>query len=304
MIYTVTFNPAIDYVVYVSELKVGKTNRSQREDVFLGGKGINVSTVLTNLGVDNVALGFVAGATGELVERGLKDRGINTDFIHLPEGNTRINVKIRGEAETEVNGRGPHIPQEYIEQLMDKLSGITSSDVVVLSGSVPGTVSKHVYANIMERLAEKSVKVVVDAAGELMKNVLAYHPFLIKPNRAELEGLAGKVLDRTREIMRSARDLQEQGARNVLVSMAGDGDILVAEDGSIYEAEAPDGTVVNSVGAGDSMVAGFLAGYLQSGSYETAFQMGVCTGSASAFSEELATKEEVERLLKQYRKRF
>ena len=294
MIYTVTFNPAIDYVVYVSELKVGKTNRSQREDVFLGGKGINVSTVLTNLGVDNVALGFVAGATGELVERGLKDRGINTDFIHLPEGNTRINVKIRGEAETEVNGRGPHIPQEYIEQLMDKLSGITSSDVVVLSGSVPGTVSKHVYANIMERLAEKSVKVVVDAAGELMKNVLAYHPFLIKPNRAELEGLAGKVLDRTREIMRSARDLQEQGARNVLVSLGADGALLLDEHGKFHRIGVPEGTLKMSVGAGDSMVAGFLAGFNQTGDYATALRMGAACGSATAFSAALATRDEAE----------
>ena len=294
MIYTVTFNPAIDYVVYVNELKVGKTNRSQREDVLLGGKGINVSTMLNNLGIENRALGFVAGETGELVEQGLKERGMDTDFIHLPEGNTRINVKIRGKVETEVNGSGPHVPEECIQQLMEKLKQIDDNDVIVLSGSVPRTVSKDIYARIMEQLNTRPVKIVVDAAGELMQNVLSHSPFLIKPNRAELEGLAGKVLGRTREIMRSAKDLQAQGARNVLVSLGADGALLLDETGKFHRIGVPKGELKTSVGSGDSMVAGFLAGYQKTGDYATALRTGAACGSASAFSTTLATCEEVE----------
>ncbi|MBQ1214909.1 MAG: 1-phosphofructokinase [Firmicutes bacterium] len=296
MIYTVTFNPAIDYVVYVSELKVGKTNRSQHEDVFLGGKGINVSTMLNNLGVENKALGFVAGETGELVEQGLKERGMDTDFIRLPEGDTRINVKVRGKLETEVNGSGPHIPDVYIQQLMEKLEQVKDEDVIVLSGSVPRSVSKDVYANIMEQMKGRPVKIVVDAAGDLMKNVLPHRPFLIKPNRAELEGLAGKVLGRTREIMRSAKDLQAQGARNVLVSLGGDGALLLDETGKFHRIGVPKGELKTSVGSGDSMVAGFLAGYQKTGDYVTALRTGAACGSASAFSTALATREEVESL--------
>lgn len=296
MIYTVTFNPAIDYVVYVSELKVGKTNRSQHEDVFLGGKGINVSTMLNNLGVENKALGFVAGETGELVEQGLKERGMDTDFIRLPEGDTRINVKVRGKLETEVNGSGPHIPDVYIQQLMEKLDQVNDDDVIVLSGSVPRSVSKDVYANIMEQMKGRPVKIVVDAAGDLMKNVLPHRPFLIKPNRAELEGLAGKVLGKTREIMRSAKDLQAQGARNVLVSLGGDGALLLDESGKFHRIGVPKGELKTSVGSGDSMVAGFLAGYQKTGDYVTALRTGAACGSASAFSTALATREEVENL--------
>ena len=296
MIYTVTFNPAIDYVVYVSELKVGKTNRSQHEDVFLGGKGINVSTMLNNLGVENKALGFVAGETGELVEQGLKERGMDTDFIRLPEGDTRINVKVRGKLETEVNGSGPHIPDVYIQQLMEKLEQVKDEDVIVLSGSVPRSVSKDVYANIMEQMKGRPVKIVVDAAGDLMKNVLPHRPFLIKPNRAELEGLAGKVLGKTREIMRSAKDLQAQGARNVLVSLGGDGALLLDESGKFHRIGVPKGELKTSVGSGDSMVAGFLAGYQKTGDYVTALRTGAACGSASAFSTALATREEVESL--------
>lgn len=296
MIYTVTFNPAIDYVVYVSELKVGKTNRSQHEDVFLGGKGINVSTMLNNLGVENKALGFVAGETGELVEQGLKERGMDTDFIRLPEGDTRINVKVRGKLETEVNGSGPHIPDVYIQQLMEKLEQVKDEDVIVLSGSVPRSVSKDVYANIMEQMKGRPVKIVVDAAGDLMKNVLPHRPFLIKPNRAELEGLAGKVLGKTREIMRSAKDLQAQGARNVLVSLGGDGALLLDETGKFHRIGVPKGELKTSVGSGDSMVAGFLAGYQKTGDYVTALRTGAACGSASAFSTALATREEVESL--------
>lgn len=294
MIYTVTFNPAIDYVVYVSELKVGKTNRSQHEDVFLGGKGINVSTMLNNLGVENKALGFVAGETGELVEQGLKERGMKTDFIRLPEGDTRINVKVRGKLETEVNGSGPHIPDAYIQQLMEKLELVKDDDILVLSGSVPRSVSKDVYANIMEQMKARPVKIVVDAAGELMEQVLPHKPFLIKPNRAELEGLAGKVLGRTREIMRSAKDLQARGARNVLVSLGADGALLLDENGKFHRIGVPKGELKTSVGSGDSMVAGFIAGYQKTGDYATALRTGAACGSASAFSTTLATREEVE----------
>jgi 1-phosphofructokinase len=250
--------------------------------------------MLNNLGVENKALGFVAGETGELVEQGLKERGMNTDFIRLPEGDTRINVKVRGKLETEVNGSGPHIPDAYIQQLMEKLDQVNDDDVIVLSGSVPRSVSKDVYANIMEQMKGRPVKIVVDAAGELMKNVLPHRPFLIKPNRAELEGLAGKVLGRTREIMRSAKDLQAQGARNVLVSLGGDGALLLDETGKFHRIGVPKGELKSSVGSGDSMVAGFLAGYQKTGDYVTALRTGAACGSASAFSTALATREEVE----------
>ena len=296
MIYTVTFNPAIDYVIYLSELKVGKTNRSQREDVFLGGKGINVSTVLTNLGVENTALGFVAGDTGELVEQGLKERGMNTDFIRLADGNTRINVKVRGKYETEVNGSGPDIPEDALQELMGKLDAVQEGDFVVLSGSVPRSVREDIYAEIMVRLEDRGINIVVDAAGSLMKNVLKYKPFLIKPNRAELEGLAGKVLGKTREIMRSAKDLQKQGARNVLVSLGADGALLLDETGKFHRIGVPEGTLQTSVGSGDSMVAGFLAAYQKTGDYEDALITGAACGSATAFSITLATREEVENL--------
>lgn len=298
MIYTVTFNPAIDYVVYVNEMKVGKTNRSQREDVFLGGKGINVSTVLTNLGVETTALGFVAGATGDLVERGLKEQGVVTDFIHLPQGNTRINVKIRGMVESEVNGRGPDVSQEHVEELMEKLERVEDDDIIVLAGSVSPSVPEDIYGRIMERLEGRPVKIVVDAAGNLMQNVLKYRPFLIKPNRAELEGLFGKEIERTKEILRCARELQKKGARNVLVSLGGDGAVLLDESGRFHRIGVPEGTLKNSVGSGDSMVAGFLAGYQKSGDYEIALRMGAACGSATAFSPALATRSEAERLFR------
>ena len=298
MIYTVTFNPAIDYVVYVNEMQVGKTNRSQREDVFLGGKGINVSTVLTNLGVDTKALGFVAGATGDLVERGLKEQGVVTDFIHLPQGNTRINVKIRGMVESEVNGRGPDVSREHVEALMEKLERVEDDDIIVLAGSVSPSVPGDIYGRIMERLKDRPVRIVVDAAGDLMENVLKYRPFLIKPNRAELEGLFGKEIERTKEILRCARELQNRGARNVLVSLGGDGAVLLDESGRFHRIGVPEGTLKNSVGSGDSMVAGFLAGYQKSGDYEIALRMGAACGSATAFSPALATRSEAERLFR------
>ena len=299
MIYTVTFNPAIDYVVWLDRLEPGSINRARQELIQFGGKGINVSVVLGNLGVDNRALGFLAGFTGQAVEQGLAQMGVQTDFIHLEAGVTRINVKIKGREETELNGRGPDISQAALGQLYAKLDGLAGPDILVLAGSIPASLPSDVYEQIMARLDGKGVRVVVDAEGELLSNVLRYRPFLIKPNNLELGGIFGRELHTQEEIRACAAALQERGARNVLVSMAGDGAILLDEQGGFHQIAAPQGTVRNSVGAGDSMVAGFLAGYLQSGSFEQALRMGAATGSATAFSDGLATRETVEGLLRQ-----
>lgn len=299
MIYTVTFNPAIDYVVWLDRLEPGSINRARQELIQFGGKGINVSVVLGNLGVDNRALGFLAGFTGQAVEQGLAQMGVQTDFIHLEAGVTRINVKIKGGEETELNGRGPDISQAALGQLFEKLDGLAGPDVLVLAGSIPASLPSDVYEQIMARLDGKGVRVVVDAEGELLSKVLRYRPFLIKPNNLELGGIFGRELHTQEEIRACAAALQERGARNVLVSMAGDGAILLDEQGGFHQIAAPQGTVRNSVGAGDSMVAGFLAGYLQSGSFEQALRMGAATGSATAFSDGLATREMVEGLLRQ-----
>lgn len=299
MIYTVTFNPAIDYVVWLDRLEPGSINRARQELIQFGGKGINVSVVLGNLGVDNRALGFLAGFTGQAVEQGLAQMGVQTDFIHLEAGVTRINVKIKGGEETELNGRGPDIDPAALGQLFEKLDGLAGLDVLVLAGSIPASLPSDVYEQIMARLDGKGVRVVVDAEGELLSKVLRYRPFLIKPNNLELGGIFGRELHTQEEIRACAAALQERGARNVLVSMAGDGAILLDEQGGFHQIAAPQGTVRNSVGAGDSMVAGFLAGFLQSGSFEQALRMGAATGSATAFSDGLATRETVEGLLRQ-----
>ena len=299
MIYTVTFNPAIDYVVWLDRLEPGSINRARQELIQFGGKGINVSVVLGNLGVDNRALGFLAGFTGQAVEQGLAQMGVQTDFIHLEAGVTRINVKIKGGEETELNGRGPDIDPAALGQLFEKLDGLAGPDVLVLAGSIPASLPSDVYEQIMARLDGKGVRVVVDAEGELLSKVLRYRPFLIKPNNLELGGIFGRELHTQEEIRACAAALQERGARNVLVSMAGDGAILLDEQGGFHQIAAPQGTVRNSVGAGDSMVAGFLAGFLQSGSFEQALRMGAATGSATAFSDGLATWETVEGLLRQ-----
>ena len=299
MIYTVTFNPAIDYVVWLDRLEPGAINRAQQELIQFGGKGINVSVVLGNLGVANRALGFLAGFTGQAVERGLAEAGVRTDFIHLKEGVTRINVKIKGREETELNGRGPDIGEAALGQLFDKLDGLASPDILVLAGSIPTSLPSDVYEQIMARLDGKGVRVVVDAEGELLSSVLRYRPFLIKRNNLELGGIFGRELHTVQEIRACAAALQERGARNVLVSMAGEGAILLDEAGGFHQIAAPKGRVRNSVGAGDSMVAGFLAGYLQSGSYDQALRMGAATGSATAFSDGLATRETVDGLLRQ-----
>lgn len=299
MIYTVTFNPAIDYVVWLDRLEPGSINRARQELIQFGGKGINVSVVLGNLGVDNRALGFLAGFTGQAVEQGLAQMGVQTDFIHLEAGVTRINVKIKGREETELNGRGPDIDPAALGQLFEKLDGLAGPDVLVLAGSIPASLPSDVYEQIMARMDGKGVRVVVDAEGELLSKVLRYRPFLIKPNNLELGGIFGRELHTQEEIRACAAALQERGARNVLVSMAGDGAILLDEQGGFHQIAAPQGTVRNSVGAGDSMVAGFLTGYLQSGSFEQALRMGAATGSATAFSDGLATRETVEGLLRQ-----
>jgi 1-phosphofructokinase len=297
MIYTVTFNPSLDYIVTVPGFTCGVTNRTTEERLFPGGKGINVSMVLKNLGIDSTALGFYAGFTGQELKRLVEEKGIHSDFIPVQEGMTRINVKIRGEQESEINGQGPAIGTADIGKLYEKLDALADGDILVLAGSIPDVMPQTSYMDIMEYLKEKKLKIVVDATKELLVNVLQYHPFLIKPNKQELEEIFHVSIHEKAKISEYARKLQEKGARNVLVSLAGDGAVLVAENGEVFESPAPRGKVVNSVGAGDSMVAGFLAGFLTEQDYSKAFRMGICTGSASAFSEELATQAEVEKLL-------
>lgn len=299
MVYTVTFNPALDYVVRVDGFQVGEVNRTSREEIQLGGKGINVSTVLSHLGVENVALGFLAGFTGQALEEGLRREGIHTDFIWLEQGLTRINVKIKAGQESEINGQGPNIDAAALDQLFRKLDKLERDDVLIVSGSVPSTLPGDVYEQILARLQGRGIHFVVDATRDLLCNVLPYHPFLIKPNNHELGEIVGRELKTDEEITAAARVLQEKGARNVLVSMAGNGALLVDEHGDVHRIGCPKGKVVNSVGAGDSMVAGFVAGYLQSGSYEQALRLGTACGSATAFSLGLATKEKIEELFGQ-----
>lgn len=300
MIYTVTFNPSIDYIVSVDDLKLGLVNRTSEELMFPGGKGINVSMVLSNLGFENTALGFLAGFTGEAIESMLKSNGVNADFIQVAEGITRINVKIRAQQESEINGMGPAIKKENIDELYKKLDQLQDGDILVLAGSIPSVMPETMYSNIMEYLQNKDVKIVVDATKDLLLNVLKYKPFFVKPNNHELGEIYGVTLNTRDEVVPYAKKMQEAGARNVLISMAGEGAVLVSEDGQVYKSECPKGKVKNSVGAGDSMVAGFIAGYLESGEYKEALRKGLLTGSASAFSDNLATKQEVEELGKTF----
>ena len=298
MIYTVTFNPSLDYTIHVENFELGKVNRTVQEDIYAGGKGINVSMVLKNLGYETTAFGFLSGFTGQEIERLLKEKGISTEFIHIENGTSRINLKICSDVESEINGMGPVIRKEDLELLYEQLDTLKDDDVLVLAGSIPSGMPQSIYRDIMSRLQSKRIKIAVDATKDLLMNVLAYHPFVIKPNNHELGEIFGVTLKTREEVIPYGRKLQEKGARNVLISMAGEGAVLVAEDGQVFEKPAPKGTLVNGVGAGDSMVAGFTAGYMQKGSYEHAFKMGVSTGSASAFSENFATKEEVEAIYK------
>lgn len=300
MIYTVTFNPAIDYVVRMEKLEIGSVNRSREEALFYGGKGINVSTVLKNLGVDSVALGFVAGFTGKAIEEGVAALGVKADFITVSDGVSRINVKLKAGEETEINGKGPNISDAELEELYKKLDGLTDGDCLVLAGAIPPSLPADVYEKIMARLAGKKVDIVVDATKDLLLNVLKYHPFLIKPNNFELGEMFGVTLHSDEEIEEYAKRLQALGARNVAISMAGDGSMLLTETGETYRMGVPKGKVVNSVGAGDSMVAGFIASYFAEHDYKKALKYGAATGSATAFSEGLATKDQVEKLLGQF----
>ena len=299
MIYTVTFNPSLDYIVRMDSFTTGKINLVNYEQVLAGGKGINVSIVLKNLGQNNTALGFLAGFTGEEIKRQLHEFGVTNDFVQLNQGFSRINVKAKAENETEINGQGPNIDEAKRDELFTKLDQLQADDTLVLAGSIPKTLPDDIYQQIMTRLNGKGIRIIVDAEKKLLLNVLQYHPFLIKPNNHELGDMFGVTLTTDAEIIEYAKKLQAKGAQNVLISMAGDGAILLTTDGTTYKCPAPKGKLVNSVGAGDSMVAGFITGFNESaGDFKTAFHMGVATGSASAFSDNLATRPEVEALLK------
>lgn len=298
MVYTVTFNPAIDYVVHTDQMNLGEVNRLQGEEVYFGGKGINVSNVLKELGIESKALGFVAGFTGIAIEQSLKENGIETDFVHLDQGISRINVKIKSKEETELNGQGPDIPEEKVKELFQKLDCLKDGDILILAGSIPSTLPSDIYERILAHLEGKNIKAVVDSTKDLLKKVLKYQPFLIKPNNFELGEMFGVTLKTTEEITKYAKKLKEMGAVNVLVSMAGDGAVLLDENGNTHICGVCRGTVKNSVGAGDSMVAGFVAGSMN-GDYEYALKLGTASGGATAFSDGLAKKETIFRLLEQ-----
>lgn len=302
MIYTVTFNPSLDYIVSVDDFKLGLTNRTSSELMLPGGKGLNVSMVLGNLGIENTAFGFAAGFTGEEIIRRVEEMGVKAEFIRLRSGFSRINLKLKSIDGTEINGCGPQISDQALGRLLEKLDNLGVGDVLVLAGSIPNSVPDDIYRKIMEMLDGRGVMVVVDATKDLLLNVLKYRPFLIKPNNHELGDIFGKKLLSREEVVPYAEKLKNMGAANVLVSMAGEGAVLAADDGEIYMAPAPEGKLVNGVGAGDSMVAGFLAGWMKHKDYGHAFNMGLAAGSASAFSELLATKEEVEKVYRRMQK--
>ncbi len=298
MVYTVTFNPAIDYVMYADSLNAGVVNRSKHEEVYFGGKGINVSMVLKELGIESIAMGFVAGFTGEALEKAVADKGILTDFIHLDNGFTRINVKIKSDSETDLNGQGPLIDEAAFDKLLAKLNNIKDGDTIVLAGSIPDTLPSDTYEKILEKLADREVKSVVDATKDLLLKVLKYKPFLVKPNNYELGEMFNVTVTSDEEIVKYASKLRELGARNVLVSKAGDGALLLDENGNTHICGVCKGEVKNSVGAGDSMVAGFIAGSADE-DYEYALKLGTAAGGATAFSEGLAQKNDIYRLLRQ-----
>ena len=297
MIATVTFNPSLDYIVRTPDMRLGTINRTSFEQILPGGKGINVSIVLGNLGHASTALGFVAGFTGTELERLCAEAGVTCDFVRVEQGLTRINAKIKSHEETELNGQGPAVTEADVEALFSKLDTLGQGDTLVISGSVPSCLPSDMYERIMERLAGRGVRIVVDAEKDLLMRVLPYKPFLVKPNNLELGEMFGVCLKTREDVIPYAKKLCALGAANVLVSMAGEGGVFVSEKGEVFISEAARGTVVNSVGAGDSSVAGFLAGLMETGSHEQAFRMALATGSASAFSEQLATRPEVEALL-------
>lgn len=294
MIYTVTFNPSLDYSIRIDDFKTGMLNRTSYEEIRVGGKGINVSIVLTSLGVENVALGFIAGFTGDQIETGMQNLGCKTDFVHLPHGFSRINVKLSGEQETEMNGMGPAVSAKTVDQFMLRLQRmLKSGDTLVLSGSIPHSMPQDIYERILETIDTKQIRVVVDTSSNLLRRTLAFHPFLIKPNLMELGELFERSLVDYDDIVGCAKHLQEEGACNVLVSMGSEGAILVTEEGQVFSAPAPAGNLVDSIGAGDSMVAGFLAGYMERNSMVDGFAKGIAAGSATAYKAGLATREEI-----------
>lgn len=297
MIYTVTLNPSIDYVIKLDNLNSGSVNRVNEENIYPGGKGINVSNILNELGYKNTALGFISGFTGKYIVDSLIEKNLNCDFIELSNGFTRINVKIKSTEETEVNGKGPNISEEDLQKLYDKIDNLKNDDILVLAGSIPSTLDDKLYENIMKRLEDKNIKIVVDATKNLLLNVLKYNPFLIKPNNHELEEMFNVKLNSIEDIANYAKKLQGMGARNVLISMGKDGALLLTENNEVYLSNVPKGTVKNSVGAGDSMVAGFIAGYLNTNKYKEALKLGAACGSATAFSHDLATKDYIDRLI-------
>ena len=297
MIYTVTLNPSIDYVVHIDRLVNGITNRTTGEEYYFGGKGINVSHVLAELELDNTALGFVAGFTGEAIEKGTKHPRITTDFIHMKEGVSRINVKIKSDEETEINGQGPHIDDEALAAFMEKTDGIRDGDTLILSGSIPKTMPDDVYERILERVKDRSIRIVVDATKKLLVNSLKYRPFLIKPNRQEISEIFGAEVKDEETTLFYARRLQEMGAKNVLVSLGGDGAMLLDENGEVHKEGVIKGKVRNTVGSGDSMVAGFVAGCIKTNDYAYALKLGSACGNATAFLDGLATREKIDELM-------
>lgn len=299
MIYTMTFNPSLDYIMNVNDFKEGETNRSVSEKIYPGGKGFNVSMILKNLSFQSTALGFVGGFTGEKIVAELKQRGLVCDLCDLLVGDSRINVKMKGNKETEINGSGPHIPQEKIDELFEKLDKLEDGDTLVLAGSIPNSLPNNIYEKIMEKLSDKGIRFIVDATNELLKKVLPYHPFLIKPNHRELEELFQVKITNQKDLIYYARQLQKEGAINVLVSLGKDGALLIAEDGHVYFCKGAKGQLINSVGSGDSMVAGFIAGYLKSNDYREALKLGSACGGATAFSEDLASREMIDTVYQQ-----
>lgn len=297
MIYTVTLNPSIDYVIKLDNLKNGEVNRTKEEYVYPGGKGINVSLILKELGYESRVLGFVSGFTGNYIKDVLRDKGLNEDFINIENGFTRINVKVKSSEETEINGQGPNIGEKDLNKLYEKLDTLMENDVLVLAGSIPNTLDSSIYENIMKRLENKNVKIVVDATKNLLINVLKHKPFLIKPNNHELEELFNVKLETTDDIITYARKLKDMGAKNVLISRGKDGALLITENGETFISNVAKGKVKNSVGAGDSMVAGFIAGYLNSKDYKEALKLGAASGGATAFSNDLANKEHIYSLI-------
>lgn len=299
MIYTVTLSPSIDYIVRMSNMRSNTTNRTDSEEFYFGGKGINVSQVLAELDLDSTAFGFVAGFTGEAIEKGLRHNRIRTDFIHLNEGFTRINIKIKAGGETEINGQGPNIPDAALEQLMQKLDQIRDGDTLVLAGSIPKTCPDDIYERMLERVKDKKIMIAVDATRKLLVNSLSMHPFLIKPNRLELSEIFHKEVETEDDVKKYAGKLQEMGARNVIVSLGRKGAFLLDETGATHSCGVLKQPVINTVGAGDSMVAGFIAGYLKTGDYGYALKLGSACGNATSFLPGLATRAKIDEVFAQ-----